>query len=678
MDAVVAAPWLTITWLLFFTAWEVSRAFFPLDDAAQHAVNALVLSWAAVVASAIALGAAGVLGKWPLLASVACLCLAALLAFRAVPPVAASRATAPPGLADIGWLAIWVAVAAAGIGHVIYNGLLRFPGDWDTLGYHLPLIDCWLQAGRLHVPHFSHWFNPGNNELLGLWCVAPFSGDFLISLNNLPATLLLALATRQLGVLIGLPRPFAHLAALAAVTNVVVSRQLVDAENDVAVAGLFVASVLYGLRHGRDGRLADLVLASVCLGLLAGVKYYAAGYAALAWLAGAVASLRRGVASGVVRAAVAALAALPWGGYWYLRNVWATGHPFFPKGFTPGDNPFDQLHPNLWQSTLLGNGSPEVLPLALDAVWRMTGPLTFAAVVAAPASAGWLAVSSRLPPRDPAAKELGAGRLALGWLIIGSGLLLAMTPFGAETAPGTLNHLREGYLPARFGACFLTLAILGFAVVLSDARELLATSPRAGQWLAALPLAAMAFAWVTQACWLFSREFEIGLLDQCLFGASAVLLCALALLGRRGWSRRRPVFLRAVTLAVVVAAPWLADALAHRWHAGFAAHYDELYDTKAFGLLAGRDPVGCRLAVLEHRPYPFFGSRRQFFVAHPLLIPQRDRLARYYHAWEVSDVAVVVNDQSRFRDLHGWHVGQPELFSPTLSGGPIAFFRLAR
>lgn len=97
---------------------------------------------------------------------------------------------------------------------------------------------------------------------------------------------------------------------------------------------------MYGLRHGRDGRAADLALTSVCLGLLAGVKYYAAGYAALAWLASAMAAtIRRGVGRGVVTAGVTALAVLPWGGYWYARNVWATGPPFFSKGFTPGDLP---------------------------------------------------------------------------------------------------------------------------------------------------------------------------------------------------------------------------------------------------------------------------------------------------------------------------------------------------
>ena len=43
-----------------------------------------------------------------------------------------------------------------------------------------------------------------------------------------------------------------------------------------------------------------------------------------------------------------------------------------------------------------------------------------------------------------------------------------MTPFAVEDDPGTLNQLRWKYCPARYALCFLSLTIIGLAVVLND------------------------------------------------------------------------------------------------------------------------------------------------------------------------------------------------------------------
>jgi hypothetical protein len=69
-----------------------------------------------------------------------------------------------------------------GIAQVIIQGLLVFPRDWDTWGDHLPMVAQWIQARCLFTLDCSHWSNPGTNELLGPWAVAPFSGDYFIGL----------------------------------------------------------------------------------------------------------------------------------------------------------------------------------------------------------------------------------------------------------------------------------------------------------------------------------------------------------------------------------------------------------------------------------------------------------------------------------------------------------------
>src|SRR5262249_5000307 len=78
------------------------------------------------------------------------------------------------------WPALWGGGLAFALSTVILDGLLAFPSQWDTLAYHLPIIDQWLRAQSLYVPDQAVWFVPGNNELLGVWLTAPFSGDFWI------------------------------------------------------------------------------------------------------------------------------------------------------------------------------------------------------------------------------------------------------------------------------------------------------------------------------------------------------------------------------------------------------------------------------------------------------------------------------------------------------------------
>ncbi len=85
------------------------------------------------------------------------------------------------------WMIAWIGFSALCFAQLLLAGLLRFPTDWDSLAYHVPLVDHWLQAGSLEMTDCARWSSPGNNELWALWAAAPFSGDFLVSVNNLPA-----------------------------------------------------------------------------------------------------------------------------------------------------------------------------------------------------------------------------------------------------------------------------------------------------------------------------------------------------------------------------------------------------------------------------------------------------------------------------------------------------------
>ncbi|HEX7450167.1 MAG TPA: hypothetical protein VF306_21580, partial [Pirellulales bacterium] len=470
-DLLMAPCWLVATALLLRAAMRVSRRLHPRGDFFARALDSLVLSWAAIVLAAFALSIFRWLVPGLLLAVVGGASAFTLWMPRKNAPGASedayatgcatsgdAYATAADFMAaaplfggslrprDRAWFVAWLAYVALAVAAIVMCGLLEFPSDWDSLAYHIPLVVQWIRARSLCSTHSSSWFHPGNDELLGFWCAAPFSGDFLIALENIPAVALLGLGAHQLARRLGVGRGGAHLAALTALTPHVVLRQLLDGENDVAVAGLFAAALGYGVRYACVPRARNAVLWAAAFGLLPGTKYYALGYAAVAalgvvaltlWLRGP----RRAIIAGLV--GLAGAAALS--GYWYARNAWFTGTPLYPQGFLRNPGVLTEIFPYLRETSFLGKGDPSLSPLLVRGVWNWLGAAHAIAFLAIPLTSLALVsgVFLRGDARHASSRALLAGLL---WLTLG---VFGTTPFVVETEPGTLDMLKQGYLPSR-------------------------------------------------------------------------------------------------------------------------------------------------------------------------------------------------------------------------------------
>jgi hypothetical protein len=706
-----------VTALLFFACGKLTAVLHPRESLYQRVLHTLVLCWALVVAAAVALGAVNQLTGPLLLVAVALTALGLLAAIGILPRSAgqdlrsgARSPGGPPrmaggGLAELSEAALWLFLCAFWAYHVWRGGLLEFQEDFDSLMYHLPLIDHWLQAQSLYAPDAWHWSMPGNNELLGLWCAAPFSGDFLVPLGNVPAVLVLALASRELALLLGLGRLPASVCAAAVTGNRVVLTQLIDVENDVAVAALAVAAVAYGLRYARASRRADLLLAGMALGLLAGVKYYAVGYAAVAGFVLFAASVPcRGLLAAARTSVLAAALAACWGGYWYLRNWVQAGSPLFPKGLFGAYDELSQYYADLDKTSFLGNGNPERFPLALEAIWKMAGPLHLAAFCCLPTSAGWLAVSGVLRRRDPARRCQAVARALLAGAVVAAGLVLMATPFAVEDVPGTLNHLRWAYTPVRYGMTFLSLAVIGFGLLLFDvgaaAAFALSRSCEGGRnLLTACPVstrarrpAASVAAWCSTAApylvlvglsayqVVFGLRFKSRLIDYAAFATIAAPTgMGLALLCRHlAW--RRLALATVAGAACIIGTAATAGELSERWHAGFASFYDRLFHPGVFTALAAPDRPRETICVLDFRPYPFFGSRRQHHVCQPRRPYSASEFCEYVCVHHVTLVAARFDFDLRAR---GWEDCQSYLeetysvFTPVETPSwPYAIFRV--
>ena len=239
----------------------------------------------------------------------------------------------PPGRLVL--IAGAVVVAAAGavaglwfaqVGWTLRHGVL----DYDSLNYHLPFALDWYQTGRigplvLAAPDSPVGTYPADPELLHAAGMTAFQRDVLTPLLNLGWLALAALAGWTVGRRRG--APLAGLATVVAVASlpVIVQSQPGTAMTDMAVLAALLAGVALLIEAGADR--GWLVVSGLAVGLALGSKLTAvAAVAALAVVVIVVA--RRDAWSWFAGLALT-------GGFWYVRNLIATGSPI-PSLHIPG------------------------------------------------------------------------------------------------------------------------------------------------------------------------------------------------------------------------------------------------------------------------------------------------------------------------------------------------------
>lgn len=333
------------------------------------------------------LGTAGLLRPWPLLAATACLWLAGtrirVPAGRRAEYVArwpASRA----GAASLTFALCLVALLAAAIVDAAWHPR----PEYDALDYHLPIAVQWLQAGNLRLlpltlPNLHPMQFPANFELMELWILVPLHRDFLLQLAFLPGLALMVAGVTTLARTTGGRVRTGMIAALIVVTlpNVLVSQIGTDLA-DLFMAGALALAAGFLASYTAGGRRRSLVLAGLLAGLAAGARYQAlVDIAPLAVIAVAHEARERS-GSRLVRNLALALAGLVLtGGFFYVRNVLATGNPLFPRSWQLPFHHFPGAHndaccsgpswlalgwrPRLWWHTAVNisfhNQSPSVL-----------------------------------------------------------------------------------------------------------------------------------------------------------------------------------------------------------------------------------------------------------------------------------------------------------------------------
>jgi hypothetical protein len=260
-------------------------------------------------------------------------------------------------------------------------------------------------------------------------------------------------------------------------------------------------------------------------------------------------------------------------------------------------------------------------------------------------------------------------RLPLVVALVGSGLIWAVTPFGVETSPGTLNMLVTGYQTVRFGLSFVGLSVLALLLVAHGLGNLSEEVAARRGWgplgtiIAAVLWTAFAAATAYQIFLRLRATPEF--VDSLLIAVNIVMLLACVYMV---WPARvlgQRLMLAAIAAALLAGTAWGTSQLADRWHAGFASFYDRHFSVTTFAQLSTRDPETTRIGVFDYRYYPYFGSRRQFVVARPPWVLDFDALRGFLLTHDLNTVSVVVTDPFPNGFYHNnitWVLGRPDVF----------------
>jgi hypothetical protein len=518
------------------------------------------------------------------------------------------------------------------ISHVLINGIFDFPTDWDSLAYHLPLVNHWLQNHSLQSTDGGRWTSPGNNELLALWFVCSFSGDFFASFNNILPSILLGSSILLFCNLIGLTKFFSFLTFFISTVNTVCFKQIANQENDVAVLALFVSSLSFLIIFYRLQCRVSLLYFGISTGILLGIKFYAIGYCFSLYFILLLVFIKLKKPCKIYYF-LSLFLFLLFGGYWYIRNFIITGSPIYPKGFLNSPDIISIMYPSVGQSSFFGNLNPDLPLLYLKSVLIIMGPYFAIPVFVFPVFI--LIYICRLKT------SVIIGFLNLNFscadvlifLCISCFLLLGLTPFAVEDSPGTLNQMHWFYCPVRYGLCFLFVLSAYCSFVLNSFfifivnRQIFIRSIihyfRSVYYFypKIFIFGFICFFYIYVACFFsdFINDFHLVMVLSLNIYLSVINLSFFYC------HSIKSVFIYLLIFTSFFS--MFCALVSFNWHQKFLAFYDNHLFENSKILMSIPIENQTNICVLDYRCYPFFGSSRKNRVFQPVYINS----TKYFH-----------------------------------------------
>lgn len=218
---------------------------------------------------------------------------------------------------------------------------------FDDLAYHAPTALHWLLNKRLSLAPVGYQaYFPLNGEVLSLWFMLSSGRDALVSLCGFYWGLTAVAAVAFLCMAQGVGPSISCLVAGSLLVSPTVLRAAETfSAVDLAGPAMMLASVALSLPSPdysqRKARMVDATYCGLLSGFAAGCKpsFIITPVILLLWIRFG----RRHHPASAGEGVLFTLAALTQGAYWYGRNIFLTGNPFFPAQVGPFAGPFGVL-----------------------------------------------------------------------------------------------------------------------------------------------------------------------------------------------------------------------------------------------------------------------------------------------------------------------------------------------
>lgn len=214
--------------------------------------------------------------------------------------------------------------------------LLNPPCGWDSLNYHFTFPVEWFKYGNLNTPITifddpSPTYYPLNGSLFYLWLIMPFKSVFLADLGQFPFFIIAVISVYSIAQKAGLNRTNSFYSAVLFALIPNFFRQLQIAYVDVMVGALFLVCVNYLFILKKDFRFTHVLVYSLSLGLLIGIKTTALTFSVVLFIPFLVMLFKskKKISFGLVFV----FSVLAFGGFSYFRNFIQTGNPLYPLDF---------------------------------------------------------------------------------------------------------------------------------------------------------------------------------------------------------------------------------------------------------------------------------------------------------------------------------------------------------
>jgi hypothetical protein len=501
-------------------------------DGALLAVLAFPWAVHALVVLPSALGAHPLAGR----GAPAALLVVALVSSLALGVRAHARASArATTVADEGRAArvvssLLVAAAAVGLLAALAAAVLLPIVAYDAIGYRLPTIASWLDAGRIAWVHTDdpvrNGYPLGQEAISAVVAAATgtlrFAGATSLVLV-VAGALAIPWAAASLGVRRSLARAAGALFALCPMVILNAPSGYVDAAFAGALVTLLSAATV--LRESGDRDLGAAAVTGMAAALVLALKGNGLGFVAI--VAVALASSRSLRKDGRRALALAAVMALP-GAFWVLRDVVHTGNPLWPVRIALGGHVLLPGVASMTDILDVSHNTPPALedfpgPLGTLITWlQPTGPardfddraggLGYVWPLAAVPAILVVAYRAVRPGASPAERRLGGLLLVTAacfllqplkwwsrytlWLWAGGALALAL--LGERLARSERRALLPAFLAVVAG---LSAAEGAYAAVRANGAFLALSRPSTGGELADPRRGANAKRWIAPSFW---------------------------------------------------------------------------------------------------------------------------------------------------------------------------------